>query len=640
MLVVHKNKKNAIIFLNQKIQNENVNSLQSNEIHLLFPKESSAQKTGLLNHVYLPFLTGIIYQNKYFFHTYGMNFPIGILCFDKKYNLVCEPKIVAQNCLFKVPAGTKYVAEVNHSIVQNIHFERSKIQKYKKIKIFQHPLFKIFVTAKLLFALTVILFFSLIAFSSYGEENLRISLGRERTLDLGSAPTSIQISDPDILDVQRIGVTNSIKIMPKQNGNALVTINYPNGIENQWNIHVGKEEDLAGKQMGFLGEAFSNDSQNTSLNIVARPLNGIPGIKSQIKNGKIIILGHIRSLQDFRKLVSAVAARPNLFFPAYGIPKEMENQILKSAQSDLKLFGERDLAIVNRGGLFTLTGVPSSPAGKLRAWLFLSGLIPNIVESTSNMTGDNTTVQVNLEFLEVGKSEQINAGFQQPGSNHPISGTLNFSPSILSSGIAQPTLQIAPLTSLLKALQERTFARNLAKPVVITRSGEKASFLAGGEVPIVSTSSTTIGQNASVTFKPFGILFNVTPTVQTDGTIWLKLDLEVSDISEQLSFQNVPGFTTRKVNTNIILKDKNYAILSGLVQTKNSKNVEKFPILGSIPIIGELFKSRKFQDHDSELWVAVSAIRGDGVEEDADIKTMIENKFSHYQKYVSGDLLD
>jgi pilus assembly protein CpaC len=640
MLVVSRNKKNANIFLNHVVQNEDESCWRIDNIYLLFPKGGAARKIGLLNHSSLPIHTGIIYKNRYFFHTFGMNFPIGIICFDKNSNFFCEPKIVMQNSLFIVPIGTKYVAEVNHSIIQSIHFESRKMIKYKKIKVFHHKFLKMIMSTKLCFIIATILFCFLLVFSSYGQENLRLSLGREKTIDLGSAPQSIQISDPDVLDIQRVGVTNSIKLIPKQNGKVLVTISYPGGVENNWNINVGKEQSLATRQTEFFSQDISSEAQNTSLNIVARPLNVIPGIQSQIKNGKIIVLGNIRSLQAFRKLASVVAARSHLFFPAYSILKEIENSILKSAQSDLKLFGERDLVIVNRGGLYTLTGVPSSPAGKHRSWLYLSALIPNIVDSTSNMTGDSAIVQVNLEFLEVGKSERIGAGFQQPGMSSPISGTLNFAPSILSSGIAQPTLQIASLTSLLKALQERSFARNLAKPVVITRSGEKASFLAGGEVPIVSTSSTSNGQNSSVTFKPFGILFNVTPIVQTDGTIWVKLDLEVSDISEQLSYQNVPGFTTRKVNTNIILKDKNYAILSGLVQTKNSKNVEKFPILGAIPIIGELFKSRKFKDDESELWVAVSAIRGDIVDDDVDVKALIENKFSKYQKFVSGDLLD
>jgi pilus assembly protein CpaC len=195
---------------------------------------------------------------------------------------------------------------------------------------------------------------------------------------------------------------------------------------------------------------------------------------------------------------------------------------------------------------------------------------------------------------------------------------------------------------LLKAIQQRSFSRNIAQPVVITRSGEKATFLAGGEVPIVAAASATTNanQSATVTYKPFGILFNVTPVLQNDGSIWLKLELEVSDVSEYLSFQNVPGFVSRKINTNIILKDNNYALLSGLVQSKNSKNVDRFPILSNIPIIGEIFKSRRFKDDDSELWIAVSAMRSDQQNDDIDIKKFIEKKAFHYQNLLTGSLLD
>lgn len=519
MLILSSNKKNASIFLNSTILKEHGTCQKIDNIHLLFPKGSSARKTGLLNHFSLELDAGIIYRNKYIFHTFGMKFPIGVLCFDNTNNLFCKPKIVLQNRIFVVPIGTKYVVEINHLIVPHIYFESNKLLENNKIKIFHHKILKFVMNTRVFFIIITILFCLFLVFSSYSQENLRLLLGKEKTIDLGSAPQSIQISDPDILDVQRIGVTNSVKLIPKQNGKVIVTISYPDGIENNWNIHVGKNDNSLNRKMGIFEQDSYVNSQNSSLNIVSHTLNDIHGIQSQIKNGKIIILGNIRSLQEFRKLVSVVTARPHLFFPVYSISKEIENIVLKSVQSDLKLFGERDLSIINRGGLYTLTGVPSSPTGKHRSWLYLSALIPNIVDFTSNMNGDSTIVQINLEFLEVGKSERIGVGFQQPGMNRSITGTLNFSPSLLSSGITQPTLQIAPLTSLLKALQEKSFARNLAKPVVITRSGEKASFLAGGEVPIVSSSSTLNTQNSSVTFKPFGILFNVTPVVQTDGSI-------------------------------------------------------------------------------------------------------------------------
>jgi pilus assembly protein CpaC len=177
---------------------------------------------------------------------------------------------------------------------------------------------------------------------------------------------------------------------------------------------------------------------------------------------------------------------------------------------------------------------------------------------------------------------------------------------------------------------------------VITRSGEKASFLAGGEVPVVSSIGNNVSSSPSVTFKPFGILFNVTPQAQLDGSIWLKLDLEVSQVSEALSYQNIPGFTTRKVSTNIILKEGNTAVLSGLVHNKDLKQVEKFPLLGSLPILGELFKSRKFQNQDTELWVAVTALRWNP--EDQDINTyqnkILEKKFNSAKKFTQPSLID
>ncbi|APJ04075.1 pilus assembly protein N-terminal domain-containing protein [Silvanigrella aquatica] len=641
-LVIQKQIKQALLILSQPIKSAYFLNAEkeSFKIHLLFPRGNFARSTGLLNHFNLPINNGIIYSNKYFFHTFNMNFSIAVFCFDKKKNLICLPKIISKNCLFIVPFGTKYISEVNSEILHYYSFERQIMPTNKKVRVFESEFLKIFVNFKLIYSLLFVLLAFLFITSAYSQDNLKLSIGREKTLDLGSAPQTIQISDPDVVEVQRIGVSNSIKMIPKQNGVSLITIAYPNGEQNKWHIQVGNENFDFNNHINFMNQDFKSDSASPSLITISRPLKSIHGIHTQIKNGKIIILGNLDTIEDFRLLVNAVAAHSNSFFPAFSYSKKIENEVIKSVQSDLKLFGEKNLKIINRGGLYTLTGVPTSPLGKQRAWQFLSALIPQIFDATSTMSGESTVVQVNLEFIEVGKSEHLGVGFQQPGMNQALSGTLNFAPSVLSSSLAQPSLQIAPLTSLLKALQERAFARNLAKPVVITRSGEKASFLAGGEVPIVSTSSSTIGNSSSVTFKPFGILFHVTPNVQNDGSIWLKLDLEVSDIADSLSYQNVPGFTTRKINTNIVLKDKNYAILSGLVQTKNSKSVEKFPILGSIPIIGELFKSRKFKDAETELWVAVSAIRDDLMDEDRDVKKLIDNKFSSYKKLISGDLLD
>jgi pilus assembly protein CpaC len=637
MLEISSDQKNYFFFLPPSRVQESVD-VEHKRVNLKIPQGSFARQTGLLNHLSLSENEGLLYKKILFFHTFGLSFPIGVACFGKDQKILCSPKVIQPNQVFVAPFQTQYVAEFNENIVQKINEQNFYFSIQKEIKIFSGRFSRfLFYVPKIFVFFLAAFFLSFLCFSAFATENLQLHLGKTKTLNLGMAPQSIHISDPDILEVHRLGLTNSVKITPKQKGSSLVTVFYPNGEENLFRFVVGKEE--SGNPFDFhrnlMDDSLSADG--ASLKVVAAPFSQIPTIRTQIKNGKIILLGQIDSLANFRKMASFIAAKGNLFYPAYSILTELEEGVLKSVQNDLKIFGERSLYVINRGGLLTLTGVPSSPVGKLRVWNYLSGLIPNIVDATSHLSGDSELVQVNLEFLEVGRAQNLAVGFHHPTS---FEGALQFAPVPLGVGIAPPTLQIATMSSLLKALQTRTFVRNLAKPVMITRSHEKAFFLAGGEVPIVTSQVSAGGQNPHVTFKPFGIVFYVTPRVQTDGTIWLKTDIEVSEVSDQLSYQNVPGFTTRKVNTNIILKDKNYAILSGLVQNKNSKNVSKVPLLGSIPILGELFKSRKFQDSESELWIAISAFCGDQVEPEKDIQKLIENKFSGYQKFVSGNLLD
>jgi len=85
--------------------------------------------------------------------------------------------------------------------------------------------------------------------------------------------------------------------------------------------------------------------------------------------------------------------------------------------------------------------------------------------------------------------------------------------------------------------------------------------------------------------------------------------LEVSEVDEANTVAGVPGFRTRKIDTKISLREAQACVFTGLVQNKDSKRVEKIPLLGSLPILGELFKSRAFREEETELWVAVEASR-------------------------------
>lgn len=578
---------------------------KNTNIPLLLLKNAKVGKVGFLNHLFPPQNYGLLYKNFHLFHTIGMFFSIQVICFNKKLDLCFPPFLVEKNKIFLLPKEVKYVCEISAEV---LYFDNKETKVENNVRIIENKgAIYFFKYLKYITYILVLLSFLFLSLGCFAAEQLKLTLGKEKTIDLIHSPLSIQIADPDLIEVQRIGYSNAIKLLPKQNGQTHITVQYPDGNESHWEVVIGS-------QSFFRGSDVTHESslENLSnLDIVGKSLKKIGGINYLIRGGKIIILGDIKTKEDFRKLLNVVSAKPQLYYPAYSINDIIREDIINILQGHLRLMGESNLKIINRGGLYAVTGVSSHPSAKNKVWAFLSALIPHLNDYISLTTGDSSLIQINLEFLEVGKLKRLNAGVNWTGMHQPLVGNFNFGNSLFSDGFGKSNLQIAPLNVLLKALQERSFARNIAKPVVLTRSGEKAFFLAGGEVPIVSTNISSNQQNISVSYKPFGVLFHVTPTIQADGSIWLHLDLEVSDVSETLSYQSIPGFITRKLKTNIILRDDNYVVLSGLVQSKNSKGVEKIPLLGSLPIIGELFKSRKFKEDESELWVAVSATKED-----------------------------
>jgi pilus assembly protein CpaC len=158
----------------------------------------------------------------------------------------------------------------------------------------------------------------------------------------------------------------------------------------------------------------------------------------------------------------------------------------------------------------------------------------------------------------------------------------------------------------IRALEERGAVRTLAEPTVSAMNGKEASFLAGGEFPIPQITSASNGQSGvTITFREFGVKLNFTPTVRDENHIQLELAPEVSaiDFSSGITLQGlvIPGLRTRKAKTTVELRDGQSFALAGLIDNSESYNVAKLPLLGDIPIIGELFKSRRFQKNETEL---------------------------------------
>ena len=160
---------------------------------------------------------------------------------------------------------------------------------------------------------------------------------------------------------------------------------------------------------------------------------------------------------------------------------------------------------------------------------------------------------------------------------------------------------------VLKALESKGFLQSLAEPNLIAYNGQEASFLAGGEfpVPVVQGATGTV----SILFKEFGVKLTFTPTIAGD-TIRLKVRPEVSslDFANGITLQGfrVPALITRRAETDVELRDGQSFAIAGLLNNLSQEDRASIPILGSLPIIGPLFRSKAERQEQTELMVVIT----------------------------------
>jgi pilus assembly protein CpaC len=165
----------------------------------------------------------------------------------------------------------------------------------------------------------------------------------------------------------------------------------------------------------------------------------------------------------------------------------------------------------------------------------------------------------------------------------------------------------------IKDLEQKQILQILAEPTLTTLSGNTARFLSGGEFPYPVVEGGGVGTSAavSITFRPYGVKVEFTPTVTPDGSILLKVDPEVSalDFSNAVTISGftVPALSTRRADTEVELRNGQSFAVSGLLDHRTTDNFSRIPGIASIPILGELFRSKSEQHSVVELVVIVTA---------------------------------
>ena len=170
------------------------------------------------------------------------------------------------------------------------------------------------------------------------------------------------------------------------------------------------------------------------------------------------------------------------------------------------------------------------------------------------------------------------------------------------------------LSATINMLLRRGSARELSRPKLTCLSGEEAKLVVGGEVPYVSASETTAsgGTGVEIEYRDYGVILTLRPEVLDDSKIVLNV---VSEVSE-LDFANgitvsgivIPAFTKREAQTVVNITSGETIFVGGLIKNEESKNVDKVPGLAGLPILGALFRSKQFQDDETELVITLTPL--------------------------------
>ncbi len=233
---------------------------------------------------------------------------------------------------------------------------------------------------------------------------------------------------------------------------------------------------------------------------------------------------------------------------------------------------------------------------------------------------EDVLVQIDVQVLELSKDATDTLGIDwsdalniNEGSALITAGAATTTPSFTGTGseivrITNWTRDV--LSAKINFLMTRGKGRILSRPKLVCLSGKEAEFLVGGQLPIVTTSTTSTAVSSSVEYRDYGIKLKIQPNVTEGDLINAKLHTEVSEIDTArgvvTTTTNAPAFSNRSVDTELILRDGQTVFLAGLIKNKDSTTLNKFPGLADIPILGALFRSKSFIKGDTELVVSLT----------------------------------
>jgi pilus assembly protein CpaC len=280
----------------------------------------------------------------------------------------------------------------------------------------------------------------------------------------------------------------------------------------------------------------------------------------------------------------------------------------------------------NQGETIVLTGTVRSAAiaedARRLALQYVNGNAGKIINNIRVDAPNQVQLRVKIAEVQRGSLKRIGINWQNinsialfgigPFRLGGATSTIQATGGSATGAIAA-TSNDGSLTSLIDLLASQSQANILAEPNLVAMSGETASFLAGGEIPVLSPQASTGGSTITVMYKQVGVSLAFTPTIIGDR-INLKVAPEVSEITTDgqvtvaVNGGNIiiPAIATRRASTTVELGSGQSFAIAGLLQHTTTQTISKVPGLGDVPILGSLFKSDAYQRQETELVIIVT----------------------------------
>ena len=395
-------------------------------------------------------------------------------------------------------------------------------------------------------------------------QRVRVIVNKSRTFRVDTAFSTIVTGSPDIADVKSLS-DHLIYIQGKQTGTTNVIL-----------------FDGSLKQIGILDVEVAFDTGNLQQNIQSS--TGTRGIRVSSAEGQVVLSG---------TATDAVAAERAMAIATGTVPKGGVVVNAMNVAGPQQVMLEVRFLEVNRQAGRDL-GVNLSAANGKNNQVLNTGLNPG------NVNGIN-----------------LNSRVTPPTPGIPVletAGTL-IGAAAPFGNILTRVLQLNNGTTvdlLLTALETKGLLRRLAEPNLIALSGDAARFLAGGEFPVPVASTPQAGSFPTVTieFKKFGVELAFVPTVLSRGVINLRIEPSVSELdftnAVTIAGTTIPALTRRDARTTVELRDGQSFAVAGLLQTRNQQDISQVPWIGSVPVLGTLFRSSSYQQHETDLVIIVT----------------------------------